>query len=129
MCVISGFSRVQLFATLWTVSHPAPLSMEFSPQEYWSGLPCPPPDDLPKLGIKPTPLSSPALAGGLLTASTAWEVRWQVPNTVTFLKSLCYIQTTMMLWIIYNFKNKQSHRERDQVHGYQRPGMGRGQIG
>ena len=99
MYVISGFSCVQLFATLWTVSHPAPLSMEFSMQEYWSGLPCPPPDDLPDPGIKPTSLMSPALAGGFFTASTTWEARWQVSplNTVTLLKSLCYIKTTMML--------------------------------
>ena len=38
---------------LWTVAHQAPLSMEFSRQEYWSGLPCPPPEDLPHAGFKP----------------------------------------------------------------------------
>ena len=38
-CMLSCFSRVQLFATLWTVAHQAPLSMEFSRQEHWSGLP------------------------------------------------------------------------------------------
>ena len=59
--------------TLWTVARQAPLSMEFSRQEYWSGLPCPPPGDLPNLGIKPTSLTSPALAGGFFTASTTWE--------------------------------------------------------
>ena len=42
----SHFSRVQLFAIPWTVAHQAPLSMGFSRQEYWSGLPCPPPGDL-----------------------------------------------------------------------------------
>ena len=41
MCVISHFSRVQLFATLWTIACQAPLSMGLSRQEYWSGLPCP----------------------------------------------------------------------------------------
>ena len=41
-CVLSCFSHVQLFATEWTVTHQAPLSMGFSRQEYWSGLPCPP---------------------------------------------------------------------------------------
>ena len=41
------FSRVSLFVTLWTVAQQAPLSMGFSRQEYWSGLPCPPPRDLP----------------------------------------------------------------------------------
>ena len=45
-----------LFATPWTVVHPAPLSMEFSRQEYWSGLPCPPLGDLPSPGIKPASL-------------------------------------------------------------------------
>ena len=42
----SCFSHVRLFATLWTVDHQAPLSMGFSRQEYWNGLPCPPPGDL-----------------------------------------------------------------------------------
>ena len=49
--VLSCFSLVQLFATLWT--HQASLSTEFSRKEYWSGLPCPPPGDLPGPGIKP----------------------------------------------------------------------------
>ena len=40
-------------ATLWTVAHQAPLSMMFSRREYWSGLPCPPPGDLPDSGIEP----------------------------------------------------------------------------
>ena len=43
VCVLSLFSRVLLFATQWTVAYQAPLSMGFSRQEYWSGLPCPPP--------------------------------------------------------------------------------------
>ena len=46
-CVLSDFSRVWLFVTPWTVAHQAPVSMGFSRQEYWSGLPCPPPGDLP----------------------------------------------------------------------------------
>ena len=46
-------SRVQLFATPWTVAYHAPPSMEFSRQEYWSGLPFPSPGDLPNPGIKP----------------------------------------------------------------------------
>ena len=52
------------FVTLWTIAHQAPLSMGFSRQEYWSGLPCLPPGDLPNPGIKPM---SPALAGGFFT--------------------------------------------------------------
>ena len=58
------FSRVQLFAILWTVALQAPLSMRFSRQEYWSGLPCPPPGDLPDPGITFVSLRSPALVGG-----------------------------------------------------------------
>ena len=53
--------------TPWTVARQAPLSMEFSKQEYWSGLPCPPPWDLPDPGIKPTSLMSLALAGVFFT--------------------------------------------------------------
>ena len=60
---------VQLFATLWTVAHQAPLSMEFSRQEYWSGLPFPPPGDLPNPRIEPMFLMSPALAGRLFTTN------------------------------------------------------------
>ena len=47
------FSHVQLFATPWTVAHQAPPSMEFSRQEYWSGLPFPSPGDVPDPEIKP----------------------------------------------------------------------------
>ena len=60
-------SRVQLFATTWTVAHEAPLSMGFSRQEYWSRLPLPIPGDLPNPGIKPASISSPALAGRYFT--------------------------------------------------------------
>ena len=55
---VKSLSRVQLLATPWTVAHQAPLSMGFSRQEYWSGLPLPSPGDLPDPGIEPR---SPAL--------------------------------------------------------------------
>ena len=61
------------FAKLWTVAHQASLSMRFSRQEYWSGLPCPPSGDLPDPGIKPAFLMSPALVGGFFITSTTWE--------------------------------------------------------
>ena len=54
---------------------PAPLSMGFSRQEHWSGLPFPPPRDLPDPGINPTSLRSPAWAGGFFTTSTTWEAQ------------------------------------------------------
>ena len=50
-----------------------PLCMGLSRQEYWSGLPCPPPEDLPNPGIKPTCLVSPGLVGKFFTTSTTWE--------------------------------------------------------
>ena len=74
-CVLSHFSRVQLFATLWTVALQVPASMGISRQEYWSGLPCPPPGDLPDPGIKPSSLMSPALTGRFFTTSTIWEIQ------------------------------------------------------
>ena len=52
-CVLSHFSHVRLCATLWTAACQAPLSMEFSRQEYWSGLLFPSPGDLPDPGIEP----------------------------------------------------------------------------
>ena len=56
---LSHFSHVRLFATLWTVAHQAPLFVGFSRQEYWSGLPCPPPGDLPDPRTESTsPVSS-----------------------------------------------------------------------
>ena len=73
-CVLSHFSSVQLIATPWTVALQFPLFMGFSRQEYWSGLPCPPPGDLPSSGIKLTFLLSPALAGGFFTTSATREV-------------------------------------------------------
>ena len=62
-----SLSRVQLFATPWTVAHQAPPSMEFSRQEYWSGFPFPSPGDLPDPGIKPR---SPALQADALPSET-----------------------------------------------------------
>ena len=56
--VVQSLSCIQLFATLWTVAHQAPLSVGFSRQEYWSGLPCSPPGDLSNTGIESTSLRS-----------------------------------------------------------------------
>ena len=89
--VPSHFSHVQLFAILWTVTCQAPLSMGFSRQEYWSGLPCPPPGDLSKPGIKPRSPVSPAFVGFFTTNAT-----WEAPSRTLAscfiklpLKSLC----------------------------------------
>ena len=76
MMLLSCFSHVRLFATPWTVACQAPLSMGFSRQEYWSGLPCPPPGDLPDPGIEPESLSSPALEGGFFIISVTWAAQY-----------------------------------------------------
>ena len=67
VCVHNVTSVMSDSARLWTIALQAPLSMGFSRQEYSSGLPCPPPGDLPDSGIKPTCLMSPALADRLFT--------------------------------------------------------------
>ena len=73
VCVLSCFSRVQLFETPRTVALQVLLSMGFFWQEYWSGLPFPFPGDLPNPGIKPVSLMSPALAGRFFTTSATWK--------------------------------------------------------
>ena len=73
--VLSSLSCVQLPVTLWTVALQAPLSMGFSRQKYQSGLSFPSPGDLPDPGIKPAPLTSPALARGFFTTSATWEAQ------------------------------------------------------
>ena len=80
--MLSLFSRVQLFATLWTVAHQAPLSMGFSREESWSGLPFPSPGNLLHLGIEPASLLSSALAGMFFTTSTTWEAQIQPCSTI-----------------------------------------------
>ena len=72
-CMLTPFSPIQLFVTLWIVAHQTSLSMAFSRQEYWSRLPWPPPGDLPDPGIEPVSLMPPALAGGFFTTSATWK--------------------------------------------------------
>ena len=70
--MLSHFSCVRLYAALW-IAHRSSLSMGFCGQEYWSGMPCPPPGDLPDPGIEPgSPF--PALAGRFFTTSATWSV-------------------------------------------------------
>ena len=65
--VLSCFSRVRLFVTLWTTAHQAPLSMRLSRQEYWSGVLYPPAGDLPNPLVEPVILKSPAFADRFFT--------------------------------------------------------------
>ena len=72
---VQSLRPVGLFATLWTVACQVPLSVEFSRQKYWSGLPFPPPGDLPDQGSNPC-LVSTTLAGEFFRPSATWEVFW-----------------------------------------------------
>ena len=69
VCMLSHFSRFQLFVILWIEAHQAPLSMGFSRQEYWSRWPCIPPGDFPHPGLEPTSPASPSLQADSLPLS------------------------------------------------------------
>ena len=121
VCMLSHLSCVQSFETLWTI---APLSVWFSRQEYWSGLPCPSPGDFPNPGIKPASLISPALAGRFFTTSATWEVL--VPNSITgkyqFQKSpgkwsTIYMHDTLLLNVFTNLK---AHSSSQKFESYKR---------
>ena len=87
-CMLRRFSCVWLFATPWTVACQAPLFMGFLSQEYWRGLPCLPPGNLPKPGIEPVSLTSLAFTGQFFTTNATLEAQawllvqnteWSVP--------------------------------------------------
>ena len=97
MCcpVLSRLIHVRLFTTPWTVAHQSPLSMGFSRQEYWSGLPFPPPGDLPNPGIELVFLMSPALAGGFFLPLVPPGIRL----VRVALRSICVtLQATVPAW-------------------------------
>ena len=101
----SRFSCVRLFVTLWTIAGQAPLSMEFSRQEYWSGLPFPSPGDLSDPGIEPVSFTSPALAGSFFTTSTTWA-----GSSVHGI-----LQARILEWVVISFARGPS-QPRDQTH-------------
>ena len=83
-CVLSSFCGVQLFVILWTIARWVPLSLGFSRQGYWSGMPFPSPGDLPDPEIEHASLTSPALAGRFFTTSMTWEdIKWDQPSLNT----------------------------------------------
>ena len=75
LCCAKSLHYVRLSVTLWTIALQAPLSVGFSRQEYWSGLPCPLPGNLPNPGIEPFFLTSSALAGGFFITRATWEAQ------------------------------------------------------
>ena len=97
--VLSHFSRVQLFATLWTVALQAPLSKRFSKQEHWSRLPCPPPGDLPDPGIEPVSLMSPAMAGMFFTTRATWDWMLIIIEYISYLWRLLLIFLVVLIFL------------------------------
>ena len=97
--MLSQFSHVRLFATLWTVACQAPLSTGFSRQESWSGFPCPPPGNRPNPGIKPTSLTS---ADRFFTAGATWKACYSmdqfssVAQTVSSVAQSCLTLCDLM---------------------------------
>ena len=121
-CVLSRFSCVWLFATLWTVARQAPLSMGFSRQEYWSGLPCPPPGDLPDPGIEPEFPVAPTLqvdsvplnhwgSPSLFSASFKWAIKKRKGKKFHLIQKLSFVSNAVLLvrefltYTIYLLKN------------------------
>ena len=106
--VLSHFSRVRLFSALWTVACQAPLSLGFSRQDHWSGLPCPPPGDLPHPGTEPESLMFPVLAGGFFTTSAIWEASgWYTAidnwNKIRTCRKSLKWQLTSLQWCYKSF--------------------------
>ena len=95
---VKSLSRVWLFVTLWTVAYQASLSMGFSRQEYWSGLPFPSPGDLPDAGTEPMSLVSPTLACGFFTTSITWEALIYRMSCDVMWKSLSHVQLFVTHW-------------------------------
>ena len=103
--VVKSLSRVRLFATPWTVAYQAPLSMGFSRQEYWSGLPFPSPGDLPDPGIEPR---SPALEADALASEPPGKMLKVL--TLNFTKSKMPLQGTLLLCILREPRGPQTMR-------------------
>ena len=103
LCILSHFSCVQLCVTLWTVARQAPLSMGFSRQQYWNGLPCPPPGYFPNPGIEPVSLAAPASEADSSPLCPLW-------SPLSSLKACClwgdtdaYIRVSLRVTVIkYN---------------------------
>ena len=123
-CMLSCFSHVWLFATLWTVVRQAPLSMGLSRVEYWGGLPCPPPRDLPNPGIEPESPVSPTLAGGFFTTSVLGNlIKFEILNIYYFLlyilktKEVVTMRIGKLFWlvVISNYSGK-IHSGKYEIH-------------
>ena len=106
MYMLSHFSSVRFFLTLWTITCQDPLSTGFSRKKYWSGLSFPPLGDLPIRRIKHMSLISPALAGGLFTTSTLGSS----------LKSQNYLQKQASCQNTLGCRSRHTHRHASSAH-------------
>ena len=114
-CMLSCFSRVQLFATqwtLWTVAHQAPLSMGSSRQEYWSGLPCPPPRDLPDPGIEPVSCGS-CTAGGFFISEPLGKPHIYIFHIYTYIYISIHVYTHIYTHIHMYTGVSLNHRQKE----------------
>ena len=100
--MLNCFSHVRFFSTLWSIAHQTPLSVGFSRQEYWSGLPFPSLGDLPNPGIEPKPLISPAVAGRFFTTSATWEALQLFARTCSPSRSSFLLQS-LLLCLVFPF--------------------------
>ena len=105
MYVLSHFSCVQLFATLWIIACKFPLSMGFSRQEYWRGLPCHPPGNLPNPAIKLAFLMSPSLIDKFFTTSTTME-KAMAPHSSTLAWKIPWAEEPDRLWSMGSLRVK-----------------------
>ena len=95
---VKSLSRVRLFATPWTVAYQAPLSMGFSRQGYWSGLPFPSPGDLPDPGIKPR---SPTLQAEALPSEPPGKPIYSLTTYLFILNCFCLRKSLGKAWCIF----------------------------
>ena len=98
--VLNRFSHVQVFATPWTVACQSSLPLGFSRQEYWCGLPCPPPGDLPNTGTEPV---APGHCKSILYPRTTWET---LSKSLLFMKTRPFrlqCLTTSFPFFVYTF--------------------------
>ena len=104
-CVLSCFSHVRLFMAPWTVARQVPLSMGCSKQEYWSGLSCPTPRDLPDPGVKSVSLMSPAFQADSLPLVP--HEKSFIYHTYVYLTKLIKLQVSEWKWSKWRLRSSQ----------------------
>ena len=99
-CLLSRFSHVWLFVTLWTVAHQALLSMGFSKQEYWRSL-LQGIFSIQGLKLCPESVTSPALAGRCFTTRATWEAPWSSKEYSLYMQTLIWKDISMIWWLSF----------------------------